>query len=343
MSRRTFRIAFIFSIIMFALLTLTVTFATTIVAFLYSQNILESHNRLIGIASLGLSCAFVGTLLAKLLVKRILGTIISVNHATKEIANGNFNIILDTNSHAIELREIVNNFNIMAKELSQTELLRNDFIENVSHEFKTPLSTIEGYATLMQDPNLTEEKRLEYTANIVESTKRLSLLSGNILLLSRLENQETGIKRKPFELDEQIREVILSYETQWTEKDMDLDIDLDATILSGNQDLLFHVWQNIIGNAIKFSSTNGSLKISLKSESHFAIITITDTGIGMSPDVCTRVFEKFYQGDASRASVGNGLGLPLAKRIIDLHAGTISVKSRIDIGTTFILKIPLYR
>ncbi len=343
MNKRTFRIAFVFTVTMFITFTITIMLATSIVTFLYSRGILEHRAPILGLFSLGLACALVGTVLSKLIGKRALNMILSINSATKEIASGNFNITLDEDSQAIELREIARNFNIMARELSKTEILRNDFIENVSHEFKTPLATIEGYATLIQDSNLSEEKRLEYATTIVDSTKRLSSLSGNILLLSRLENQETGLKKCPFELSEQIREAILSYESQWTEKDLSLDIDLDELILLGNEDLLFQVWQNILGNAIKFSTSKGDLSVFLKEETNFAVVTIADTGIGMNPDVCSRIFEKFYQGDTSRSSIGNGLGLSLAKRIIDLHSGSISVSSTIDEGSTFTIKIPMYK
>ena len=236
---------------------------------------------------------------------------------------------------------MAHNFNLMAKELAGTEILRTDFVENVSHEFKTPLSAIEGYTTLLQRKDLSEEKRQNYTKKILYNTRRLSTLTSNILLLSRLENQEIGIKKETFCLDEQLREILLLLEDGWTEKKLELEIDLDAVDYYGNKDLLAHVWQNILSNAIKFAPENGIIHILLRRENGSLITSITDNGIGMSEDVMRRIFEKFYQGDFSRSSQGNGLGLALAKRIVDLHGGNISVSSKEGKGTTFTVSLPL--
>lgn len=231
----------------------------------------------------------------------------------------------------------------MTRELAGTELLRNDFVENVSHEFKTPLSAIEGYATLLQKKNLSEEKKEEYTKKILLNTRRLSTLTSNILLLSRLENQETGIKKETFSLDEQLRETLLSLETAWSEKNLELEIELDNVDYSGNKELLFHVWYNIIGNAVKFTDTGGWIQILLKKEAEQIKIQITDTGIGMDETIRQRIFEKFYQGDHSRSDTGNGLGLALAGRIITLHGGNISVASKEGKGSTFTVTLPFYK
>lgn len=187
-----------------------------------------------------------------------------------------------------------------------------------------------------------QKKRKRNTQKkILLNTRRLSTLTSNILLLSRLENQETGIKKETFSLDEQLRESLLSLETAWSEKKLELEIELDNADYSGNRELLFHVWHNIIGNAIKFSDIGGWVQILLKKEAEQLIIQITDTGIGMKEEICQRIFEKFYQGDHSRSDTGNGLGLALAGRIVTLHGGNISVSSKEGSGSTFTITLPL--
>lgn len=187
---------------------------------------------------------------------------------------------------------------------------------------------------------LSEEKRLEYSDRILHNTKRLSALTGNILLLSKLENQEVGIERETFCLDEQLREVILLFEDQWTEKNIELDIDLDNADYSGSKELLAQVWQNIFGNAIKFTPQNGKICVHLRNKADRVQVSISDNGSGMDDQTRQRIFEKFYQGDKSRAASGNGLGLTLAKRIVDLHGGEIAVTSRPNVGSTFTVTLP---
>ena len=195
--------------------------------------------------------------------------------------------------------------------------------------------------TLLQRKGLSEEKRKEYTDRILFNTKRLSALTGNILLLSRLENQEIEIKKESYSLDEQLREILLMYEPQWSGKKLDLDIDLDSVICCGNKELLAQVWQNLIGNAIKFVSDKGNIRVLLRQKQNAIVVSVVDNGPGMSKEVMGRIYEKFYQGDTSRASSGNGLGLTLAKRIVDLHGGTISVSSKEGKGTTFTVSLPM--
>lgn len=194
---------------------------------------------------------------------------------------------------------------------------------------------------LLQKRGLTEEKRLEYTSRILYNAKRLSALTGNILLLSKLENQEIGIAKETYCLDEQLREVILLFEDQWTAKNLDLEIDLDSVDYLGSKDLLAQVWQNIIENAIKFAPQDGKVCVLLQAKDDTVKVSIADNGEGMDEKTKQRIFEKFYQADSSRTSSGNGLGLTLAKRIIDLHEGTITVSSRLNQGTTFTVSLPM--
>ena len=341
-SKLSLKITFLFSILVFFILTITMAIVGFIAMILINLGILDSQNLTFVLIIFGFVSILIGTFLSKSIGKRPIGTIIEINEATKEVAKGNFNIELNETIRASELREMAHNFNAMIKELASTEMFRKDFIENVSHEFKTPLSAIEGYVTLLQKKGLSEEKRMEYTERILFNTKRLSTLTGNILLLSRLENQEFMIEKETYLLDEQLRETVLMFESQWSAKNLEFDIDLDSINFYGNKELLAQVWQNLLSNAIKFVSENGRIRVLLRQRKTDTEISIVDNGIGMSKEVAERVYEKFYQGDTSRASHGNGLGLALAKRIVDLHNGSISVSSKECKGTAFTVILPIF-
>lgn len=201
------------------------------------------------------------------------------------------------------------------------ETLRNDFIVNVSHEFKTPIAAIEGYATLMQDQELSPEERADYSRLIIESTRQLSSLSSNILKLSKLENQEIVGGKKEFALDEQLRQALLLLEAQWNDKGINLELTLEPVVYYGNEELLMQVWLNLLSNAIKFTDNGGEVAVSLLSAEDAVTVRIADSGTGMTEEVMKRIFEKFYQGDKSRSAEGNGLGLPLVRRIVELSGG----------------------
>lgn len=340
-SNRSWRLSAMFSLLIFLSLTITVALTGALAMLLFHLGILSGPNRGVVIFVVAAVSVLVGTVLSKYAGRHPLSAISAMSEATKEVAKGNFDVELDEGSPIEELRDMAHSFNRMTKELAGTELLRSDFVENVSHEFKTPLSAIEGYATLLQKPGLSEEKRAEYTGKILYNTRRLSTLTSNILLLSRLENQELDIPRETFCLDEQLREVILSQEEGWAGKDLELEVDLDSADYRGNRDLLAQVWQNLLGNAVKFVPERGLVRVLLRREENRLRVSVVDTGPGMSGEVQRRVFEKFYQGDPSRASQGNGLGLALAKRVVDLHGGEIVVSSKEGKGTTFTVYLPL--
>ncbi len=344
--KRPTRLSVMFSLLILLTLTITIIFSALLTLFLIRVGILVQQNRGIVFLVIAVVSIFVGTIISNFAGRHPLTAIIAMSNATQEVAKGNFEVTLDESSHIKELRNMAHNFNLMTKELAGTELLRTDFVENVSHEFKTPLSAIEGYATLLQKKNLSDEKKQEYTKKILHNTKRLSTLTSNILLLSRLENQEIGIQKEHFCLDEQIREILLLLEDKWTEKKLELEIDLDAADYYGNKDLLAHVWQNILSNAIRFAPSYGLIRIVLRKETDAAgnkyfKVGIADNGIGMDKEVIKRIFEKFYQGDSSRSSQGNGLGLALAKRVVVLHNGSIAVSSKEGKGSTFTVTLPL--
>lgn len=282
----------------------------------------------------------IGTIISIIVGRKILTPITQLIEAYREVAKGNFAVKLPEENRNGEVKKVFHNFNLMVKELSSIETLRNDFVVNVSHEFKTPIAAIEGYATLLQDKGISAAEHEEYTKMIILSAKQLGALSGNVLNLSKLENQELVVDKGNFRLDEQIRQALLIFEKEWTEKDLALSIELPKVMFYGNQDLLMQVWMNLFGNAIKFSHEQGELEVTLTEEPENIVVTISDTGIGMTENIQRHIFEKFYQGDTSRSSDGNGLGLPLVKRIITLNGGSIHVKSEVGVGSVFTVKLP---
>ena len=282
-----------------------------------------------------------GTGIAAYISSKLLQPIVKINDAAKKVAKGDFTVRLDERSIAMEIEEIAINFNVMVKELSNTETLRSDFVSNVSHEFKTPLAAIEGYTTLLQDETLTRQEQQEYISRILDNTARLSRMTQSILSLSQLEHQEIVLQKEWFPLDEQIRRVLLGYETLWEEKNLVLDVALDEVRFYGNKSLLAQVWSNLIDNAIKFSRPNGTLTIRCRKEGATVFVFVKDTGIGMSEEVKKHAFDKFYQGDRSHAEKGSGLGLALVKRIVALCGGSISIQSRENAGTEIVVTLAL--
>ena len=270
--------------------------------------------------------------------KRFLRPFHELKKGMDQVKSGNFNIRIDNEYHN-ETQDLINNFNLMVEELQKSETLKSDFISNVSHEFKTPLSSIQGYATLLQDESLSKEDKDKYTKYIIDSTQKLNILISNILKISKIDNQKIVIEQELFELDEQIREVVLSLEKEWTNKNIELDIDLDEVSIRTDKTLLSHVWSNIIGNAIKYSYDNSKIEIKLRNENDKIKVTIKDYGIGIEEEKVPYIFNKFYQGDTSHSNEGNGLGLALVKGIVDLINGKIEVHSEVNKGTEFIVTL----
>ena len=281
----------------------------------------------------------VGTLLTVLAVKKMVKPLTKLTEATKEVAKGNFEIQVK-NKGKDEIRLLTDHFNQMTRELKSIEMLRKDFITNFSHEFKTPLASIQGFAKLMAQSNLSIEDQQEYAHIIVEETERLSHLSSNILKLSKLENQEIVTRYSEFSLDEELRHCLLVLENKWTDKNLNLELDLEPVFIKGDASLLSQVWMNLFDNAIKFSNKNQTLKVQIIDQSDYVEIHIKDEGIGMSEEVIKRIYEKFYQGDPNHSAIGNGLGLALVKRIVELHQGSIGVESQMGRGSSFIIRLP---
>ena len=240
-----------------------------------------------------------------------------------------------------DFNTVIDCFNRMAQELSGMETLRTDFIANVSHELKTPLAVIQNYGTMLKAPNLSEAERQEYAAAITEASKRLADLITNILKLNKLENQQLFPEKKTYDLSEQLCECLLAFESQWEKKDLNIETDIeDGILVETDPELMTLVWNNLFSNAIKFTEPGGTVSLSVKSDGNLAAVTVTDTGCGIRPETGAHIFEKFYQGDTSHATQGNGLGLALVKRVIDIVGGDISVQSEVGKGSAFTVRLP---
>ena len=270
----------------------------------------------------------------------VLSKISELSKNMSRVAQGQFDIELQTNSKIDEIQEIYNSFNLMTRELGATEILQTDFVSNVSHEFKTPINAIEGYATLLQDSRLSDAEKNEYIEKIIFNTQRLSTLVGNILLISRLDNQAIESRREKYRMDEQIRQVLLTLEERWSKKDILLDVDLEDVEFFGNESLTFHVFSNIIGNAIKFTPEEKEIAIRLSRREKKIIFAVEDSGPGIAGKDINHIFDKFYQSDSSHKEEGNGLGLSLVKSILDLMGGEITVENRECGGARFTVIIP---
>lgn len=282
----------------------------------------------------------IGAILIALFVKKVVDPVVTLTGATKEVAKGNFDIQVEQHSED-EVGQLTRNFNRMTRELKSIEYLRKDFITNVSHEMKTPIASIQGFARLLQNGDLSPEEVQDYTGIIAAEAGRLSNLSSNILKLSKLENQEIVEKSAPFSLDEQLRKCILLLEHKWEKKDISYEIELDKINCPGDEELLEQVWLNLLDNAIKFSFEKGRIWVSLSLQGGQAVVQIRDEGKGMKDATRDRIFEKFFQGDQAHSLEGSGLGLSLVKRILELHGGKIFVESKMDEGTTFTVELPL--
>ena len=283
----------------------------------------------------------VGTILLIFIIsRRTSSPIIELDNAMKEIAKGNFDVDVKINRKAEEYTSLQQNFNIMAQELRSNEYLRKNFMANVSHELKTPISIINGYAKLLTDPDLDDKTKAECAEYIAAESQRLATMTGNMLKISRLDTQKIAPKFDTFSLDEQLRRTVLLLEPNWSSKELELDISLPTIDYAGDEELLSHVWYNLLDNAIKFTPTGGNISIYANLTSNCACIEIKDTGNGIPPENKEKIFDQFFRGENSDKAQGSGLGLPLAKRILELHGGNISVESDLGKGCTFSVTLP---
>ena len=324
------------SIIVFVCLVCVLLFfyALNILDYTFKFINLEAANPITTLSILLVMSLVLGVGISLIVGKNVSKPIEDMKKATTEIAKGNFNVKIPQVKNKT-INEIIENFNTMAEELKSIETLKSDFISNVSHEFKTPLSIIQTYTKAISKPTLAEEDKKRYIEVIDNNVKKLTNLTQNILSLSKLENQRIEIEKSSFWLDEEIRQCILLLEPKWKAKNLKLNINLDKVKYFGARDLISQVWQNLLDNAIKFSNPGGQISVSLKMQADKIVAIVADSGVGIPADNLPRIFDKFYQADTSRSSSGNGLGLALVKRIVESLDGTISVSSEENKGTTF--------
>lgn len=332
-----------FTGIIFATIFAVFLVITLVLLVLFQLNLIQIDPRArhIPVAVLSLGSILLGTIIALFVGKLIIRPIQNMSDAFDELSKGNFSVKVPADEKVAEIREMARHFNAMTYDLSHMETLRSDFVANVSHEFKTPIAAIEGYATLLQNPNLTREKHDHYVEIILDNSRRLSSLSSNILALSKLENQEMIVDNREFRLDEQLRKCVLMLEDKWTAKQIEFDMELPKQMYYGSESLLAQVWSNILDNAIKHSPTGSVIHVNIQAAEKALTVSIADHGDGMTEEVQKHIFEKFYQGDNSRKAEGNGLGLALVKRIVDLCRGSITVDSAPGQGATFSVHLPL--
>ncbi len=287
-----------------------------------------------------LSCIIIGSLISVFVYRRILRPIDELIRLTEKIKDGDYSVRADETRGVGSIGVLVKRFNQMAERLGSVEMLKSDFIGTFSHEFKTPMVSIRGFAKQLKHGDLTEAERNEYTDIIIAESERLTAMSQNVLLLSRFENQKIIENCEDFSLDEQLRHCILLLERAWEGKHIDWDLSLDEITLTSNASVIEHIWINLFSNAIKFSPPGGVITVSAKEANGTLTVTVRDSGCGMTQKTAEHIFDKFYQADSSRATEGNGLGLSIVKRIVELADGEIALTSEPGRGTTFRVSLP---
>lgn len=282
----------------------------------------------------------IGVAVTNHMTKMLIDPIAKLRSAMREVADGDFKVEAKCESRIQDVQDIYDSFNSMVRELSTTETLQTDFISDVSHEFKTPINAIEGYASLLEGEPSPEEQRA-YVEKILFNTRRLSALTGNILLLSKLSNQSILPQKTQFRLDEQIRQAIVALEQMWSEKELGFEVELAETPFFGYESLLPHVWTNLIGNAVKFSPKGGEIRIKMMRTEGAVVFTIEDDGPGIVPGDEEHIFTKFYQSESSHGMEGNGLGLALVRQIVEMSGGSVDVRNLEAGGCRFTVRLPL--
>lgn len=334
--RRNLVVLFVFAVFCIMFLSLIIMGALVMLA-LRLGTLPTGLYHISPLALMMVSSIILGSIISAVSGKKLMQPVRRLIWATNEVAKGNYNIRLETTDKS-EFGDLIRSFDKMTKELSSVEIMRSDFVSSISHEFKTPIASIQGYATLLQDESLSADERREYTDAIISAAKQLTSLSGDILKLSKLETQEIVTEKTEFELDEQIRRVILLLEPGWSGKNIELDIDLPPVYCTGREELLQQVWLNLLDNAVKFTDPGGRIAVRLTSGERITV-EIADNGIGMTDETMKHIFDKFYQGDRSRASEGNGLGLALVRRIVELSGGDVHAESKPGEGTVFTVRL----
>ena len=335
----------VLSISVFFILILTMIVAAAIVFLLMGVGMLKDLSELSLLKSfilLAVISTIMGTLLTTLIGNALLNPFRVLNVAMKKLAAGDFSVRIDLSSRfaSYEFDELTTSFNLMAQQLGSVEMLRSDFVNNFSHEFKTPIVSLRGFAKILKNSELSDSERTEYLDIIINEADRLAALSRNVLSLSKIENQTIITNNVEYNLTEQIRCAILMLENKWSNKNIDLEIDLQELKYNGNEELLNMVWTNLIDNAIKFSHDHGKIMIRLSGNDDDIVFEIKDEGIGMNTETQRNMFDKFYQGDTSHSIEGNGIGMTIVNKIIELYKGEIFIDSQLDKGTMIIVTLP---
>ena len=329
-----------------AMLTLQTFFVVLIViviatalALMYRVVITDMH--MIGVLSMLVPIVVLVTLVNFLFTRYIYRYLDKISDAMQKVADGDYTVRLDAEKDQ-PFRELYRNFNTMAEELGGVEMLKNDFINGYAHELRTPITSINGFAEMLlnDDGTLSREEKRSYLEIIASESRRLADLAGNSLLMSRLDTQKIIPDKKPFSLDEQLRRCSILLSGQWTEKDLDMTMDLDEAVYVGDYDLMQHLWINLLTNAVKYTPKGGSITVTLKNEENFIAVSVADTGKGIPPEDRERIFDKYYQTDKSHSKRGLGLGLAICKRIVQLCNGSLTVESEVGVGSTFTVKLP---
>jgi signal transduction histidine kinase len=337
---KKFQMAMLFAVIIFILLLFTMLLMLVGIFVLSQLGIVKPNPTITPFFMFAIFSIIVGTIVAMVFSRFPLSPLREIISASDRLAEGDFDVRINLRGPE-ELQNLNSSFNHMAEELGSIEMLRSDFVNNFSHEFKTPIVSVRGFAKILKYEDLTKEERDEYLDIIIYESERLAELATNVLNLSKVENQMILKDKTCYNGSEQIRRIIAILENKWAEKNIEILFDYDEINVCGNEELLNQLWTNLLDNAIKFSPENSTITINISQKPEKITITFTDQGIGISQGAADRIFDKFYQGDTSHATKGNGIGLTIAKRIVELHEGSITVKSN-DIGTSFIVELPMY-
>ena len=327
---------------MFVLMLITLTIALTLMGIFMGLS--SEENRIISpvllVIILVIVSALIGCLLSAALYGLSFRELNDFQNAMKRVANGDFNVTLPDSDQGY-MHDLNAGFNAMVRSLKSTETLKESFISDFSHEFKTPISSIYGFAKLLKKGGLTEDERREYIDIIISESNRLTQLAQNTLAMTRLDNQETVYEKQPYSLDEQLRKCALMFQSELERKNIELSFNGENVVYYGSEDLMQQLWINLISNAVKFTPERGSVDISVsQSDDGTATVSISDSGVGMSEEEQKHIFDKFWQADSSRSVAGNGLGLSIVKRITQIAGGEISVSSKPDKGSVFTVTLP---
>ncbi len=335
-----FTLAVFFAAMVLLINFITLSLCVTLLFVFSNVGVLEKGGwRVFPGTYLGIMCLFVGTIIAVILHRPPMTPLKKIMDATDRVADGDYSVRLDLHGPKA-FQELGEKFNRMTDELSSVEMLRSDFINNFSHEFKTPISSILGFAQILRDRDLSSEERDEYLDIIIKESQRLTTLSTNVLSLSRIEQQSILTDKRQCHISEQLRTAIISLDVKWIDKQIEFQMDEDEVYASVNEELMKQVWLNLLDNAIKFSPEGGTVRIKFSASSQGLAVSIGNMCENISEESKRRIFDKFYQGDTSHTSEGNGLGLAIAKRIVELHQGEILVDTSADGWVVFTVRLP---